>query len=139
MSKLVRIWCWRYIAYKWYQDNSIRADSVFCQIHRKIRIKAMISNILFWSSLQDSTLSDIYVPMSWVDLSFNSLVIRDFFFFEIASFRMVQNYGLIVYLLTDYLFILEIVLNFGPVSKQEKVKDWNQACLLGCLFGLVQH
>ena len=63
----------------------------------------MISNILFWSSLQDSTLSDIYVPMSWVDLSFNSPVIRDFFFFEIASFRMVQNYGLIVYLLTDYL------------------------------------
>ena len=56
-------------------------------------------------------------------MSFNSLVIRDFFFFEIASFRMVQNYGLIVYLLTDYLFILEIVLNFGPVSKQEKVKD----------------
>ena len=60
----------------------------------------MISSILlFLSSLQDSTLSDIYVPKCWVDLKFKSRIILDFFLFWNSKLQKCpKNWGEIVYL-----------------------------------------
>ena len=36
--------------------------------------------------MEQRNMSDIYVPKCWVDLSFNSRLILDFFFFETEDF-----------------------------------------------------
>ena len=60
--------------------------------------------------------SDIYVPMCWIDLSFNSRVILDFFLFW--NYKLQNAPKKFRIKLSTYLaskgFILEIVLDFDP-------------------------